>query len=225
MADDHTIIRDGLKLMLKDAAPEVTVVGEASSGGQLIKMLEETEADVVLLDIFMPDTDGIQAARHLSKHFPQVKIIMLTMINKEKHIREALQAGAFGYLLKTADQAELLQAIRSVADGKKYLSSQIAIDLLTNKESKLPFTENSLHKNPLLSKREIEVLKLISQGYTNAEIAQILSISKRTIEIHRQNMLEKTHTRNTANLISYAFSNRLLHILATDDITQSGIAR
>ncbi len=223
LADDHTIIRDGLKLMLKDAGPEIRVVGEVSSGEELIKLLTDTEADIVLLDIFMPGMDGLQVARYVSQKFPNLKIIILTVTNNENYIREALQAGVLGYLLKTADQTELIQAIQSVINGKKYVSSQITIDLLANKERKLSATaDNTLNKDPLLSKRELEVLKLIAQGFTNAEIAEKLFISKRTIEIHRQNMLEKTSTRNTANLISYAFYKRLLHAtVPTNETPQS----
>lgn len=214
LTDDHQIIRDGIKALLKDEQ-KIQVVGEASDGNELIELLTTTSADVVLLDISMPKRNGFETIRHVRQHYPEVKVLVLSMLTHETYVNRMLEAGASGYVLKNAGKEELSSAIGLVAAGTPYICSEIAIDLLKkNAAISTPSNVNKVevlkeqHKG--LSKRELEVLHLIAEGYTNAEIARKLFTSKRTIETHRQNLLEKTQMKNTATLIKYALQQGLI---------------
>lgn len=218
LADDHKLIRDGVKALLDSA--QVTVVGEAATGIELVELLRDTPADVVLLDINMPDMDGFEALTAIRAQYPDVKVLVLSMLDHERYVHQMMELGANGYVLKNAGKEELQLAITLVANGTTYISSNVAIDLLRKANNQNPNfalygfstdgrgNHNGHHKE--LSKRELEVLNLISEGYTNAEIAEKLFTSKRTIETHRQNLLEKTQTKNTAALIKYAVLNGLI---------------
>lgn len=214
LTDDHQIIRDGIKALLKEEH-KISVVGEASDGEELIRLLSSTPADVVLMDINMPKKDGFETTRYLKENFPGVKVLVLSMLKHESYVNRMLEAGALGYILKNAGKDELMSAIELVASGTPFISSEVALELLKKTQgtpavsaSKVTGESGQLHK--VLSKREVEVLNLIAQGFTNAEIAEKLFISKRTIETHRQNLLEKTHMKNTATLIKYAIQNGII---------------
>jgi DNA-binding NarL/FixJ family response regulator len=211
LTDDHKIIRDGVKALLKDEEA-IDVVGEASNGDELIRLLDDVAADVVLLDISMPEKDGFETTKYLAKHWPDVKILVLSMLNHERYVRTIMEYGASGYILKTAGKDELRSAIKLVASGTPYICSELVMDLLEKRNYSLAnqFAMDGEKLPKDLSKRELEVLNLIAEGYTNAEIAEKLFTSKRTIETHRQNLLEKTHTKNTATLIKYAFQRGIL---------------
>ncbi|RIJ42431.1 response regulator [Pontibacter oryzae] len=214
LADDHKLIRDGVKALLQEQQDHVNIVGEAANGRELVEMLDHTPADVILLDINMPDMDGIEALRIMRQKFPALKVLVLSMLDHERYVHQMMELGAYGYILKNAGKEELHLAIKLVASGTPYISSNITLDLLRKvnlsmEESNGSEPKQSAHKE--LSKREKEVLNLISEGYTNADIAEKLFTSKRTIETHRQNLLEKTHTKNTAALIKYAVLNGLIH--------------
>ncbi len=230
LADDHTIIRDGLKTMLELSGKFIQVTGEASNGKDLLELLSSTssvKADLVLMDINMPEMDGLTATRHIKQKFPHIKVIILSMMEEEHFITEAFQAGATGYLLKSVGYAELTRAIEVVVEGGQYISAQITLNLLA--KPPVPSSETANVKEPQavmpseeavspaavsmdihLTRREIEVLKLIAQGYTNAQIADQLFTSKRTVENHRQSLLVKTGSKNTALLIRYALTHRLI---------------
>jgi DNA-binding NarL/FixJ family response regulator len=217
LADDHKLVREGLKAMLQAPGEELEVVGEACSGKELIAMLTVREVDVVLMDMDMPQMDGLEATGLIKEHFPHIKVLILSMMDQEKFVVESMKAGALGYVLKTTDQTELMYAIRTVARGEQYISTEIAMKLLTNLQSPqgAPTQEAaSTHLAEALdhiSKREMEVLQLIAQGYTNQEMADLLFTSKRTIESHRQKLLDKTGSCNTASLIVYASRHHLLN--------------
>ena len=214
LADDHKLMRDGVKALLRSS--DVEVAGEAANGKELLELLSATPADVVLLDISMPEMDGFECLRHIKQHYPDVKVLVLSMLDHERYVNKMMEHGAFGYMLKTVGKEELRVAIELVAKGIPYISSSLTLDILRkfkvrgNEEVLLeePSVKERLHKE--LSKREIEVLNLISEGFTNADIAEQLFTSKRTIETHRQNLLEKTQTRNTAALIKYAILNGII---------------
>ncbi len=217
LADDHKLVRDGLKAMLEEAKRDIQIIGEAASGKQLINMLPESQVDVVLMDIDMPEINGLEATTYITAHFPHIHVLMLSMMEQEKYITEAIQAGARGYLLKTTDQAELVHAIQTIARGELYISTQIAMRLLkiipsTHPGTVSPATEAAAPQTTPneLTKREMEVLGLIAQGYTNIQIGELLFTSKRTVESHRQSLLEKTGSKNTAALIVYASKYHLL---------------
>ena len=215
LTDDHKIVRDGIKALLHNDAA-ITVVGEASNGDELIKLLEEITPDVVLLDINMPGLDGFETTKYLKQHFPDVKVLVLSMLDHESYVNRIIELGASGYILKSSGKEELSAAIRLVASGNSYICSYVAMELLKkvgqhNSYSPPASIVNKDKKLKDISKRELEVLSLIGEGYTNAEIAEKLFTSKRTIETHRQNLLEKTQTKNTATLIKYALQNNIIN--------------
>lgn len=202
IADDHSIIRDGLKALLEKNS-KFAVVGEAANGLDLINLLQTTPCDVVCTDISMPVMDGIEAAKQMSKKHPNLKVICLSMHEQVDYIKKMMEAGAMGYIFKDSSQEELQLAIETVYSGKKYFNQKL-FDILLN-------DEKSASKNEvILSTREKEILKLIAEEFTNAEIAEKLFISVRTVDTHRQNLLQKLDVKNTAGLVKYAIKSALL---------------
>ncbi|SMB95227.1 two component transcriptional regulator, LuxR family [Hymenobacter roseosalivarius DSM 11622] len=209
LADDHAIIRDGIRALLtEDAGLEITA--EAGNGQELLDKLTLTPCDVVLMDVNMPVLDGFGAMPHLRQDFPEVKVLVLSMLDHPNYVARMLNAGASGYVLKNADIAEISHAIRMVAAGRQYLGTEIGMNLLQQITAGNSLSEATTRKTNDLSKRELEVLTLIAEGLTNAEIADKLFTSKRTIETHRQNIIEKTQAKNTAALIKFAVSEGLI---------------
>ncbi|SNR54179.1 MULTISPECIES: response regulator [Hymenobacter] len=211
LADDHAILRNGIRALLSDE-PGIEVSGEAGNGQALLELLESTPTDVVLMDINMPVLDGFATMAILREQFPTVRVLALSMLNHENYVHQMLQAGALGYVLKNADSSEIIYGIRVVASGRPFLSSEIGLDMLNKVVQRgTPETAGIIgRKVGELSGREMEVLRLIGEGLTNAEIADKLFTSKRTIETHRQNIIEKTQAKNTAALIRYAMSQGLI---------------
>ena len=221
LADDHKLVRSGLKSLLSEKTGDMTVVAEASTGLEVLALLETTPADVVLMDIYMPNMNGIEATRQIRERFPQVKVLMLTMTDTPQWVNESLEAGAQGYLLKSTGYKELLFAIRTVYEGEAYFSTDLTKLLLqqVNAGAKGVAATPQVDGNsqgtaqPLsagITPRELDVLRLIAQGYTNQQNGEMLLTSKRTIESHRQNLLEKTGAGNTATLVLYAAHHGLL---------------
>jgi DNA-binding NarL/FixJ family response regulator len=201
LVDDHAVLRKGLRALLADE-PGLTVVGEAADGQHLLDQLATTPTDVVLLDLHMSGLDGLATTQRLREAFPDVHILILSMEEHELSIGQVLQAGALGYVLKNADKGEILVAIQTVAAGKRFLCSELGLLML----DKLLATPAPVATQPpnQLSQREREVLQLVANGLTNQEMADKLFTSKRTVETHRQNILEKTGAKNTAALVKYA---------------------
>ena len=210
IVDDHTLIRDGLRALL-DADPLFRVVGEAGNGQALLDQLPAVAADVVLLDLNMPVLDGLATTLRLRAEYPDLRILLLSMMTHERTIGEALAAGAHGYVLKNADKYEVVAALRGVAAGKRFLCSEIGLGLL-EKLLQQESREESPRTPPgaALTHREREILQLVASGLTNQQMADQLHTSKRTVESHRQNMLEKTGVPNTPALVKYAMEHRLL---------------
>jgi DNA-binding NarL/FixJ family response regulator len=212
LVDDHPIVRDGIRSLL-DREPGLQVVGTAGDGQELLDKLPDTPTDLVLIDVNMPVLDGYATTLRLREEFPDVKILALSMLVEELYIGRMLDAGASGYLLKSTGKEEIIHAIRMVMDGKPFLCSEIGLAML---RKVLEWSSNggapatAAQKNPLLSKREMEVLQLIADGLSNAEIADQLFTSKRTVETHRQNILEKTQAKNTAALVKIALADGLI---------------
>ena len=207
LADDHKIVRDGIKLMLESQAG-IDVVAEAENGMDVLKKLEHEMVDLIVMDINMPEMDGITATRAIKEKYPDLKVLALTMSNDDLHIRQMIQAGASGYIMKSAGRNELKEAIHTIMEGKHYFSDEatqsIMMDLVKGKgKSSSP---DPIH----ITDRELEILELIVQEHTNQEIAEKLYISSRTVDAHRRNLLQKTGARNTAGLVKYAFQHTLI---------------
>ncbi|MVN76989.1 response regulator [Hymenobacter sp. HMF4947] len=209
LVDDHTIVRDGIRSLLA-TEPSIIVVGEASNGQELLDHLPATPADVVLLDINMPVLDGLATTLRLQAEFPHVRVLVLSMLTHERYVGQILDAGALGYVLKNADRSEIITAVQAVAAGKNFLCSELGLTMLRKVLSREEPNEPELKKPNQLTRREMEVLHLLSEGLTTSEMAEKLFTSKRTIETHRQNMLEKTQTKNTAALIKLAVTQGLV---------------
>ena len=212
LADDHTILRDGIRALLS-AEPDLDVVGEASNGAEVLALLETTPVDVVLMDVQMPVLDGFATMPELRLRFPEVRVLVLTMLDHENYVARMLEAGALGYVLKNAAISEITHAIRTVAAGNPFLCTEIGLNMLYKSVAQRSGTGDSTaegHSGADLTARELEVLKLIAEGLTNGEIADKLFTSKRTIETHRQNIIAKTQAKNTAALIKLAVSRGLI---------------
>ena len=206
IADDHQLFRNGLKILLS-AFPEFEVVGEASNGSDFIEIIKNCEADVALMDINMPEMDGIEATRKGLKICPTIDIIALSMYGEEEYYYKMVDAGAKGFLLKDSDISEVKEAILTVRKGGSYFSQELLYHVI----QKIKHRENE-SKSANLSKREKEILFKICEGLSNQEIAETLFISKRTVDKHRANLLGKTNSKNTASLILFAIRNKLIEI-------------
>jgi two-component system, NarL family, response regulator NreC len=202
LADDHTVMRNGLRLLL-ERQPGFQVVGEAADGRQTLKICEEQEPDVVVLDIAMPNLNGIEAARQIVARFPQTSIVILSMHADESYVLRALKAGARAYLLKDSAEADLINAIRAVSDGKAFFSPAISKMLVEDYMSRLEQrgVEDSYE---LLTPREREILQLLAEGKANKQVASILNLSLYTVETHRGNILQKLNLHSVPELILYA---------------------
>ena len=207
LVDDHTVLRSGLRMLL-DANSDMLVVGEADSGEEAIRKVKQTNPDIILLDISMPGMGGIEALERI-KQISEAKILMLTMHADEEYLKEGLQAGASGYVLKQAADSELIGAIRKVADGQVYLDSGMAQSLLTAIYNP---SGNKSNTNSALTDREREVLKLIALGYTNKEIGEILVVSVKTVESHKTKIMEKIKCKKRSEMVRYAIENGYINI-------------
>ncbi len=207
VVDDHTLFRNGLRILLNNL-PNYQVVAEAANGQEFIDLLHQTPADLVLLDIDMPVMDGIEAAKLALKKVPDLKIITLSMYGEEDYYYKMVDAGVKGFVLKNSDMNEVKNALETVFEGGNYFSSELLQTLVNSLRS------SSKTKEPQaeLSERETEILILICQGFSNQEIADQLFISKRTVDKHRANILEKSQCKNTAQLVMYAIKNQLVEI-------------
>lgn len=207
LVDDHTLFRNGLRILLNNLN-EYKVTAEAANGREFIDLLESHVPDLVLLDIDMPVMDGIEAARLALEKLPDLKIITLSMYGEEDYYYKMVDAGVKGFLLKNSDINEVKAALQAVLEGGTYFSSELLKNLVNSLRSKSQHHE----KQNVLSERETEILILICQGFSNQEIADQLFISKRTVDKHRSNILEKSESKNTAQLVMYAIKNQLVEI-------------
>jgi DNA-binding NarL/FixJ family response regulator len=209
IAEDHLIVRNGIKSLLEQER-DFQVTGEAGNGIEVMSLLHSgLRPDILLTDLSMPDMDGLELTRHVSDEYPDVKVIILSMLDQEKHVFEAFHAGVKGYLLKNSSLEEMINAVRLVASGREVICSELAIKILRRAAKSDP----SIQGDPDavdLSNREKEVLTLIAEGHTNEEIADKVFCSRRTVEGHRQSLINKLGARNTAQLIYLASKKGLL---------------
>ncbi len=204
LVEDHTIVRNGIKSLLNNES-NIQVVAEAVNGREALQILEKNaDIDVILLDLNMPEMGGMELLKNLTQLFPSKKVIILSMLDHENYVWEGLSLGAMGYLLKNISNEELMFAINHISVGGKYICSELAFKMMARTPQLSESIDGYDGAHIDLSKREIEVLKLIAEGYTNHEIADKLFTSRRTVEGHRQNLIEKTGVKNSAALILHA---------------------
>lgn len=206
IVDDHQLVLDGIKLML-EGHEEIQVVAEAHNGQEAIDYAAAHDVDVILMDLNMPEVNGIDACKAIKKLKPETKIMILSMISEHKMIKSVMKTGANGYMLKNSGQEEIIEAILKVHSGENHFDERI-IDIMLDPTHKAQVKDENLH--PSLSRREKEILKLIVEEHTTAEIATKLFISFGTVESHRRNMISKLGVRNTAGLVSAAYKFELL---------------
>jgi len=202
LADDHAMFRQGLKRIIEEQeGPEV--IGEASDGAELLATMKKMATDMVIIDISMPKIRGIEATKEIKMVHPEVKVLILTMHRNTEYFHHAISAGAEGFLLKEDADQELLTAIEKIQQGNIYVSPLLSHDLAEDL-AKVYRGKQEMSSNEILTIREREVLKLIAEGKSNREIADLLFISVRTVEHHRSNMMKKLNIKNTADLVKYA---------------------
>lgn len=198
LVDDHVLFLEGIRFLLS-SLDSVAAVFEAHNGQELLESFSQHQADLVLLDIEMPGMNGIEAARELKQSYPEVKIIALSMYSDEQYYAGMIEAGADGFLLKNSNFSVVKRAIDEVMSGRNYFSQEIVQSLVKNRQK--PGEPSQPHP---ITERETEVLRLICEGLSNAEIAEKLQLSRRTVDKHRENLLEKTHSKNTVALVLFA---------------------
>ena len=212
LVDDHKVVREGIKYTLELQGKIAVEFDEAENGLEAIHKAKHFSYDLIIMDISMPDIDGVEATSQIMKLNKDVKILALSMHNEELHIVRMMQAGAKGYLLKDSCSEEMIKAITTVLNGERFYSSEAAVKLMGN------YHDDIVDRKPrpkktykgLLTARELEVIRLIADECTNEEIAIKLFVSKRTVDAHRQNILNKTQAKNTAGLIKYMVKNNLV---------------
>ncbi len=200
LADDHAVVRNGFRMILA-AQPDMEVVGEASNGREVVEATSLLQPDVVVMDVTMPELNGIEATRRIFDSVPRTRVLALSMHKDGVYVREILRAGAKGYLLKDSGEQDLLAAVRAVARGEAFLSPAVADAVLTD------YRKHVTNPMDLLTAREREVLQWIAEGKTNKEIAQGLNLSVYTVEAHRGRVMEKLNLHSTGELVRFAIRN------------------
>ena len=208
LADDHGVVRKGLRFMLEQE-PEMSVVGEAGDGREAVKLAEELNPDVVIMDIGMPILNGIEAATQIVKRNSDIGVIFLSMHSDESYLLRALTAGAKGYLLKDSAETDLVRAVQAVASHKPFFSPAIANTLLEDYLRHLQ-QKGIQDSYDLLTEREKEILQLIAEGKSNKEVATLLNISLYTVETHRTHIMQKLNLHNTAEIVLYAVRKKII---------------
>lgn len=210
IADDHEIFREGFKLLFKNQ-DEIELIGEADNGKELLQIIAREHPDVAIVDIKMPVMDGIEATKQIRKLHPETRVIALSMFNDDNFIIDMLEAGASGYLLKNTNKAELLQATRAVYEGSTYYCNATS-NKLTKMIAESKFNPYRDHPVKKFTPREIEVMKYICEQTTNKEIATNLGLSIRTVESHRERILEKTGAKNMVGVAVYAIRHKIYEV-------------
>lgn len=209
VVDDHKLFREGVKFVLTRNS-QFNIAGEASNGVDLLELLAHVEADLVLMDIDMPRMNGIEASERVLASYPHLKIITLSMHGDQAHYLRMIEVGVKGFVLKDAGGSELVKAIETVSKGDNYFSQELLMNIILTKKQAPSGT--SLQQQLEISDREIDVLRLVCQAYTNAQIAEKLFISPKTVEGHKARLMQKTDTKNAVALVLFAIKNRLVEI-------------
>jgi len=206
LADDHQIVRQGLSALI-NAQPDLEVIGEALDGLDLLEQVEKLHPDVVVADVAMPNLNGVDAAGRIRKRFPDVQVVILSMHAASSYVIRALRNGALGYVLKSDDIEDVIEAIHWVVEGRRYLSGQVAEQVIS---SLISGAEQELDMEKRITNREREILQLVAEGNTNIQISKKLNISSRTVETHRANMMNKLGLASQADVIRFAIQNGIV---------------
>lgn len=209
LVDDHDIVRDGIQMLLEDEIG-FDITAEAKNGKEALNACKNHDIDLIIMDINMPEMDGIEATKRIVDDFEEIKVLALTMMDEDQHIRQMIEAGASGYILKSSDKLELVDAITTILDGQHYFSDDATQSVMMDLVKGTTKDQNTDPAN--ITDREKEVLELIVKENTNQEIADKLYISTRTVDAHRRNLLQKTGAKNTAGLVTYAIKHNLVDI-------------
>ena len=203
LADDHAVVRQGFKMILAEQ-PDMEIAGEAANGREAVELAEKIKPDVVVMDVAMPELNGIEATRRLAASAPHIRVLALSMHKDSVYVREILRAGARGYLLKDSPAQDLLAAVRAVAGGKGYLSPAVSSAVLDD------YRKHVTNPIDLLTSREREVLQMLAEGKTNKEIATTLNLSVYTVDAHRGRIMEKLNVHSINELVRFAVRNGLI---------------
>lgn len=209
LVDDHTILREGVRALLADE-PEIVVVGEAGDGQEALEKVELLRPDVVLMDMVMPRMNGLEATGEIRRRYPGTKVLILSMYDDDEYVQQVIQAGASGYLLKGMAADDLILAIREVHAGSSFLNPAVAAKLIQDYVRRVR-GDHAEGDEPLTA-REREVLKLIAEGNTNQEIADVLCLSRKTVESHRANIMRKLNLHDVTELVKYAIRKGLIRL-------------
>ncbi len=210
VVDDHAVVREGICVLL-ELSPETVVLGEAANGKEALEMVSKLNPDLVLMDIVMPVMDGLETTRIICSSYPKVKVLVLTQYDDREHVLQLIEAGAAGFINKTAVSSELIRGIRAVHRGDSFLSPQVARYLVEDFRQEAPHKKN---RDPYrqLTGREREILKLLAEGYTTREIAGFLVVSPKTVEGHKTRLMAKLELRNRVELVKYALKKGIIEI-------------
>jgi DNA-binding NarL/FixJ family response regulator len=203
LVDDHAVVRQGFKMILAEQ-PDMEIIGEAGNGREALKLAESLKPDIVVMDVAMPELNGIEATRRMGEGAPHARVVALSMHKDSVYVREILRAGARGYLLKDSVAADLVSAVRSVAQGEGYISPQVSNAVLDD------YRRHVTNPIDTLTSREREVLQMLAEGKTNKEIAVILNLSVYTVDAHRGRIMEKLNLHSINELVRFAVRNGLI---------------
>jgi two-component system, NarL family, response regulator NreC len=209
LTEDHDLVRDGIKALLS-GIPDIIIIGEANSGKSLFEKLQIVQPDIIVLDISLPDISGIEITKRISIEYPQIKILILSMYTHEDFIFNALKAGAIGYLPKNTTRDELVRAIYAVYKGEEFFGDLISKILVNSYIRNVTEKDTEDKKILSLSVRELEILKLIVEGFTNREINKVLGISIRTVETHKNHIMKKLGCKSSVEMVKLAIRNKII---------------
>jgi two-component system response regulator NreC len=208
IADDHVMVRQGFMVLL-NAQPDIEVIGEAADGNEMVELAENLRPDVVLADISMPNLNGIEATKLIHQRYPDMPVVMITIHTSSSYVIRALRNGARGYVVKNDDFQHVIQAIKTVSLGQRYLSSQVSEQII---DAVISGTSLDYNLDERISIREREILQLIAEGNTNSQIAKKLVISARTVETHRTNIMRKLELTSQIDILRYAIQHGIIHL-------------
>jgi len=210
LVDDHQIVRDGIRSLIEDAE-DIVIIGEAGSGEEMLTLLEPAQPDIILLDISLPGKNGIELLPIIKDQFSYMKVLILSMYNADDYIFNAVRAGANGYLPKNSSKDELLTAIRQICEGNDYFGEEVH-KIIVNSYISMAKDERSPDKKQQLSVRELEILKFFAEGMSNKQIADKLFISVRTVESHKNHIMQKFGFKSTVEMVKYAIKNKIVDL-------------